>query len=237
MISKLDLLVHIYISISNIGKELGYNVTWNLDTKTITFIKIESTNPDFILVSGIYINEADQELKVGETLWLTTKVEPSNATNKKIIWKSSDDTIAEIDKYGRVTGIALGEVTITATLDIDNSKKANCLITVIPRGDEYAVIVDGISKNIISDGIIYEENNKLWAPLRFIGEGLNVEVLWDSNIREVVIIDGEIPIRINNQYSNIINDNAFWDVEYIGKELGYNVTWNLDTKTITFIKN
>ncbi len=50
----------------------------------------------------------------GERITLSAEVTPEG-TNKNVTWSSSDETIATVDEKGAVTGVAAGEVTITAT--------------------------------------------------------------------------------------------------------------------------
>ncbi|MDR2560293.1 MAG: Ig-like domain-containing protein [Holophagales bacterium] len=54
---------------------------------------------------------------------LTAHIEPPDATNKQVIWKSEDPTIATIDQDGTVTSIKIGSTTITATT-VDGGKTA-----------------------------------------------------------------------------------------------------------------
>jgi hypothetical protein len=72
-------------------------------------------------------------LTVGETGQITATVTPSNATNKKVNWSSSDETIATVDENGAVTAVAAGTATITATSAADSSKKDSCVVTVEAR--------------------------------------------------------------------------------------------------------
>ncbi|MDD7643081.1 MAG: Ig-like domain-containing protein [bacterium] len=66
--------------------------------------------------------------KKGDTLQLTVDVTPSNATDKKIKWSSSDPSIATVDENGKVTAVGNGTVTITAKTA--NGKTATFTIVV-----------------------------------------------------------------------------------------------------------
>ncbi|MBR5596918.1 MAG: Ig-like domain-containing protein [Lachnospiraceae bacterium] len=72
----------------------------------------------------ITLDKTSVTLKTGETLTLKATVTPSGKT---VSWTSSNETKATVDSSGKVTAIADGEVTITATVD---SKTATCKITI-----------------------------------------------------------------------------------------------------------
>lgn len=75
-------------------------------------------------------------LTMPETLTLTVgeepqsaaaTVEPADATDQTVTYSSSDDSIAAVDGAGKVTPVAAGETTITATL---GDLEARCTVTV-----------------------------------------------------------------------------------------------------------
>jgi uncharacterized protein YjdB len=76
-------------------------------------LKVEEKNPH---VTGINMPYSKGQLKEGENLRIIAYSEPLNAKNNKILWKSSDTTIASINK-GVITGMKIGVVTITATTE------------------------------------------------------------------------------------------------------------------------
>lgn len=67
-----------------------------------------------VKVTDITIN-GSANMKVNEEQTLTATVKPDNATNKKVVWSSSDITTATVDENGKVTALKEGPVTITAT--------------------------------------------------------------------------------------------------------------------------
>ena len=71
----------------------------------------------------------DNTISTGTSATLTATVSPANATNKSLIWKSSNNAVATVDQNGKVTGVAAGTATITA-ISVDGSKKASYTITV-----------------------------------------------------------------------------------------------------------
>lgn len=71
----------------------------------------------------------DNTISTGTSVTLTATVTPADATNKNLIWKSSNNAVATVDQNGKVTGVAAGTATITA-ISVDGSKKASYTITV-----------------------------------------------------------------------------------------------------------
>jgi uncharacterized protein YjdB len=60
-------------------------------------------------------NPSNSTLYLGKTLQLIANVTPNNATNKKVVWWSSNTSIVTIDVNGLMTSLAPGKVTIKAT--------------------------------------------------------------------------------------------------------------------------
>ena len=78
-------------------------------------------------VQKITLNTSAQQINVGSNYQLTATIFPSNATNKSIVWTSSDSSIATVDSNGIVTGVKAGAATITAKID---NVTDQCKITV-----------------------------------------------------------------------------------------------------------
>lgn len=66
----------------------------------------------------------------GKKLTLKAKVNPANASNKALTWKSSNTKIAKVASNGVVTGVKAGKVKITATAKDGSRKSATCTVTV-----------------------------------------------------------------------------------------------------------
>lgn len=96
-------------------------------TCTIT-VKGGSTE---VAITKLTLTPTTAELKEGEELTLTYRIEPSNATNKELIWSSSDETVATVDRKGKVTAIKAGTTTITVASKANPEVKATCEVTVV----------------------------------------------------------------------------------------------------------
>ena len=90
-------------------------------------------------VSGVTLNHAALSLIAGGTEDLNAIVTPSNATNKSVTWKSSDENVATVDRDGIVTAVGPGTCTITATSN--NGKTDTCTVTVTDPVAPPAIVV------------------------------------------------------------------------------------------------
>ena len=82
------------------------------------------------LATSISLNKTSATLYLDQTLQLTATVSPSNATDKSVVWSSSNNSIATVSSTGLVTAIATGNATITATTADGSDLSATCEITV-----------------------------------------------------------------------------------------------------------
>ena len=99
-------------------------------------------------VTGVSLDESELDLEVGGSQTLTATIAPSNASNKNVIWSSSDETVASVDD-GLVSALKVGTATITATTE-DGNKTATCTVTVSASTNPLAVV----SKTSIDFGTI-----------------------------------------------------------------------------------
>ena len=98
------------------------------EIKATCTITVKSSS---IAVTKLTLSESSAKVSVGKTLTLSCTIEPSNATNKELIWSSSDETIATVDAQGVVTGVKAGPVTITVASESNPSVTATCTVTVV----------------------------------------------------------------------------------------------------------
>lgn len=123
---------------------------------TADFKKKNSAND-----TSVKLNKTSLSLKTGNTAYLSATVSSSGA-NKKVIWTSSDPSIAAVSSTGKVTGIKAGTATITATT-VDGGYTAACQVTVT-AGMISATInfYNKTGKQI--DELYFEENgNSSWG--------------------------------------------------------------------------
>lgn len=82
-------------------------------------------------VSSITLSETDKFMNVGATGRLIAKVGTDTATNKNIVWSSSDNSICSVDAEGNLSANSVGNAVITATAADGSGVTASCIIKVV----------------------------------------------------------------------------------------------------------
>ena len=134
-------------------------------------------------VTSVTLDKTDLTLDVNDTEKLTATVNPNDATNKTVTWKSDKPEIVEVDSNGNVTAKAAGTATITATAD---GKSASCKVTV--NGQPATVPVQSVGLNTNKVELSVGEENKLVATVT-PEAATNKEVTWASSTPEVATVD------------------------------------------------
>ena len=85
----------------------------------------------FIEVTAISLDQSELNLTEGDTAWLNATVSPDDATDRTLIWTSSDESVVRVSENGEVTAVAPGNATVTVTSS--NGMTASCSVTVIAK--------------------------------------------------------------------------------------------------------
>ena len=134
-----------------------------------------------VAVKKVTLGKTKLTLGVKEKFTLKAKVTPSDATSKKVTWKSDKTSVATVSAKGVVTAKKAGTAKITATA---GGKKAACKITVkkapskitlnakkkaVKKGKTYQLKVK-LPKNTASNKITYSTSNKKVATVSASGK-------------------------------------------------------------------
>ena len=114
----------------------------------IMLITLASSCNKNIEVIGVTLNHETLILSVSETETLKATVLPADATNKELIWKSSNPNVVSVDNTGKITALAADTATITVTT-VDGGKKAGCVVTVKEELANLIFNVNGVSFKMI----------------------------------------------------------------------------------------
>jgi uncharacterized protein YjdB len=102
-------------------------------------------NGSRVNVSGLRLDKESLALNAGDTAKIQASVSPDNATDKVVLWTSSNPLVASVDSKGNVTGLSQGTAEIIArSLELsDKQFTARCKVsvtgTIAPSGDAIEV--------------------------------------------------------------------------------------------------
>lgn len=82
-------------------------------------------------VSKISDGNKPGTVEVGKSVYLKPTIEPENASNKKLLWRSSSPGIATVSDYGQVQGVKAGTCTITCSAADGGGAKLSYTVQVI----------------------------------------------------------------------------------------------------------
>ena len=80
-------------------------------------------------VTGVRISQASADLTVGGQMTLSATVIPENASDKGIVWSSSDTDVATVSETGEVTAMSAGRALIYAVSE-DGNHSDKCVVNV-----------------------------------------------------------------------------------------------------------
>ena len=143
--------------------------------------EIYTSEGGILPVTGVSLDKNTASIDIGEEIELIAAITPARATNKAVTWSSSDNTIAEVDSTGKVTGISTGVATITVKT-IDGNFTASCLVTV---GN---VPVTGVTLDKNNLSISTGQITQLTATVFPVGAS-NSAVTWSSSDPAVASVD------------------------------------------------
>lgn len=101
----------------------------DVNKRAMCKIKVSET---IVPVSAITLSQSKMDLAIRKSATLKAYVFPSNATNRKVVWSTSDSAVATV-KNGKITARGKGKAKITATCASNKSIKVTCTVTVADK--------------------------------------------------------------------------------------------------------
>ncbi|MGE5702529.1 MAG: Ig-like domain-containing protein, partial [Clostridia bacterium] len=141
--------------------------------------------PQYYPVEAIELDRTEWTLKVGESAHrLQANIKPEYATNKQVIWESTNPIVATVDATGVVTPLQPGATTIRVTT-LDGNKTAECVVKVLAASSEVTgVELDSHELVLKTVGA----KKKLKAKV-LPGNATNQKVTWKSSNQKVAKVD------------------------------------------------
>lgn len=98
-------------------------------TATPSPTPVPTPKPSVVPVEKVTLSNNMLQLNAGDSRTLTAAVLPADASDKSVIWRSGNDSVARVDSTGRVTAIAAGATVVLVTT-LDGEYSAICTVTV-----------------------------------------------------------------------------------------------------------
>ena len=162
-----------------------YTYSYTVNGDATIAVTIGTVTP--VAVTGVSLDHNTASIEAESTYQLTATVAPSNATDKRVTWSSSNTSVATVSSSGLVTAVSAGSATITVTTT-DGGYTDTCAVTVTPVvlnvyipattmevGTDY-LIVNG------NTGTVYMMSNQSGGSRTLVGV-------------QTTVTDGKISIR------------------------------------------
>lgn len=155
-----------------------------------------------ILPTGVEAPETlSLELNGEATKALGAKMTPEDATDVKLAYLSSDESVATVDESGNVTAVGVGECTITTTIVADTTATAedagvDSEMLVVPENAkaETKVTVGKAIESITLDsneGVLSIGNTHTIKATVFPEDATDKAVTWKSSDESIATVDAE----------------------------------------------
>lgn len=131
---------------------------------------------------GIRLETEQARVRKGGRLTLAAVAQPEGKTDRRLVWSSSDGSVASVDEEGVVSGKSKGEAVITVTA-VDGGYTAECRVRVYQpvtelRMDNRSVTVDtGDDIQLTATILPYDADNK--------------SIVWSSDNPDVADVNGK----------------------------------------------
>ena len=128
------------------------NDTYERREGTIAFVLEDGTLYDLVFVrqegriavSSVELDKTSLVLRENQTAVLTVSVSPEDATDKSVIWNTSDAGVVTVDERGSISAVREGSAMVTAQA---GGLSAVCEVFVTPEGN--IVFADPVIKGIL----------------------------------------------------------------------------------------
>ena len=145
--------------------------------------EVTVVRPD-ITVTRIELDHEELQLTAGEEATLVATVEPYDATEQGLTWKSSDEDVATVDEDGCVTAVAEGEARITVSATDGSGETAECIVRVSP----YIIYVEGIELSNDTLRLCVDDTIRITATVT-PEEASKPALLWSSSNENIAKVD------------------------------------------------
>lgn len=134
-------------------------------------------------ITSVTLNKSNIPMGLKKTYTLKATVKTNAATDPTLKWTSSNTRIATVDAHGKITGKAIGTVTITAMAQDGSGEKDTCTVRVVRQATS-------LTLNKTSVTTVEGRTFKLTATVK-PGNATYKTVNWTSSDEKIAIVDSD----------------------------------------------
>ena len=176
-------------------------------------VTVESSKPTNVLVTGVSLNASTVKMYVGQSYQLIHTIKPSNATNKGVIWSSSNTNVVSVSN-GKIVGKSSGKARITVTTN-DGRYSAYTDVTVInrpssnsssnskPSSSSSSGSSISSSIDIIKDTIELNKGSEEKLEYKLSQDLTDSIIIWKSSNTDVAVVKNGIVTAISDGETTI----------------------------------
>lgn len=185
-----------------------------------------------VQVESIEVSPTEKVVKEKESFTLVCKVLPEDATNKDLIFSSSDENVATVDEKGKIEALKPGKCTIVVSTK-EGNVSASCELTVIDAPIEELVKVsvygsmtsfNGITTGDVTAAFYNNSSKTVYVKSLKMYNTYNNRLVFEKyDLGEVVYRE---PIRVDLTFSRVYKPLFVWVYECEGET--YEVEYLID---------
>lgn len=174
-----------------------------------------------IPVKGVSLSSTSLRMQKGTINELQAFITPSNATNKELVWVSSDTSVASVSKNGVITALSSGTAVI-GVVTMDGQYRAECNVTVVSK-------VESITLNKTELTIVEGGEEMLIATI-LPEDASNKNVIWESTDKSIAKVSSAgvvTALNIGKTTITATSEDGYFSVTcFITVESGTNINYN-----------
>lgn len=200
-----------------------------------TAVMSSASKKTSVKVKSLKLDKSKVTLTAGDTYTIKAAVTPSNASNKKLSYSSSDKSVAKVSSKGTVTAVKAGKAVISVKTTDGSKKTAKLNVTVKAAAKSDTAVSSGkfntkiSAKELVSDmqiGINLGNTLDAFNGNEVSDKGLSTETCWGNPKATHEMIDA-----IKAQGFNTIRIPVTWH-DHLDKSYNINSDWMKRVKEV-----
>ena len=158
------------------------------DSNIRATVSVEVSENEFIPIEKIVLSENEMEFdSIGGTKQLSAEIYPADSNETNIVWQSSDENVAVVDEYGKVTATGFGSCLITAISQDNPTISADAAVTVTNTSSDNRITSISITESSIN--LVVGGESKQAHSFILPVNAFNQEETWSTSNSNVAVVN------------------------------------------------